>query len=200
VALAHVRVALSVEDQRWHLNAREDPGKIGAHEHVVDGRSGARAYTEALTAGEPAPEGRLASATRREIVDKLAVSSDRLVALDVLLGNLGRQRERSLRCTQEAGEGVDEHKSGRPLRVRRCEEHHRQRHLRTGEKSRLLAPDRVQNRADVVHPRLHRRKSGGVDRVRGAPATKIAHDQAPTGHQAPQTARNDRIIPEKIDR
>jgi hypothetical protein len=64
----------------------------------------------------------------------------------------------------------------------------------------LLAPSRVEDRADIVHPGLHCWQTRCVDRVGGAPAAEIAGDQASAGGQASQTASDNRIVPEEIDR
>ncbi len=193
-------VVLPVQDERRHPDAGQHPGEVGAHEELVDRCGRAWPCAETLGARVPAAEGRLVRAGRREMVDQRSSPRNLTVELDIALRKLGRNPERRFGTAKKTGEGVDEDEGGRPVWIGRGEQHQRKRRLRHCDERCLLAVGRVENRADVVHPGLQRGQTRGVDRVRGARAAEIAHDQASEPGQAPQATCGDRVIPEEIDR
>ncbi len=102
-----------------------------------------------------------------------------------------------VRCTH-AGAGVHEHQGFGPLWMRRREQQGRRR--REPEDHHPFAAHRIDDRDDIVDPRLHETPFGLVDRIRRARAPRVEPHMPAERRQTVEKTRQGGLVPHEINR
>src|SRR5262249_36761296 len=116
--------------------------------------------------------------------------------LYALLLLAARREPRELGRAHQAGRGVDQHETLRPLRIRRRTEHGELAALAGGAGDSAIGPGGVHNRAEGGHAPLKRLVGDPVGHTSTA---LVEHDQPPQLGQPGEAARDRRVLPAQLD-
>ena len=183
--------------QGRHGDLREDRADVGGAHQPHQRRRAARRGGESLQLGEPAPEGGVVGASRREADEEVARSPVLLDELRRQLVALGPRRPPQLAAVGGGGVGAVKDECVNALGVRRGVDHRHGPALVDAQQTRPLPADSVQDGAQVLGTLFERRRT--LHRVRQARPAPIEGDDAPVALQALHELGEAGVLPEHLD-
>ena len=192
-----------MDDERRNANRRQDVADVDLEVHPPERCDRARARAHAGVRRPPTHELLVAGQARRHptrdsVPRRLVRSPAALGLLDPPQRLLPRPLPgRLLRPGQRRPVRAVENRSGRPLRIRRGEEHRHRSALGDAEERRALRARRVHHRPHVVHSRLEARDP--ADAIGEAGAALVEQDQAPHRRQPLVEVDVAAVLPRQLD-
>ena len=191
--MAEARIA-PVHDEGRHGDRRQHVADVDLAVHPQERQRGPRARRASQERSPGLAIARLVRAARRGHagIDRVGPVALELLEprVELLLGHQLRARAR---------EGAVEDQRGRALRVGRGEERAHRAALGDAHQRGPLRPDRVHDRADVVHPLLQDRQLVHGHPVGEPGAALVEDDQPCERREPPAKGRLERIVPGELD-